>query len=37
VIPPDGHEPALAVAGSAVYLVGLAVHASVGRRAQPSR
>jgi MFS family permease len=34
VIPPDGYEPALAVAGVAVYLAGLAVHASVGRRAQ---
>lgn len=32
VIPPDGHEPALALAGAAVYLVGLAVHAAVGRR-----
>ena len=35
VIPPDGHEPALVVAGSVVYLVGLAVHASVGRRGRP--
>jgi len=34
VIPADGHEPALALAGVAVYLVGLAVHAGVGRRAQ---
>jgi hypothetical protein len=34
VIPADGHEPALVVAGSVVYLVGLAVHASVGRRAK---
>ena len=34
VIPDDGHSPGLALAGSAVYLVGLAVHASVGRRAQ---
>ncbi|HYZ66926.1 MAG TPA: MFS transporter [Mycobacterium sp.] len=33
VIPPDGYEPALALAGVAVYVVGLAVHASVGRRA----
>jgi MFS family permease len=33
VIPPDGYEPALALAGVAVYLVGLAVHAGVGRRA----
>jgi hypothetical protein len=34
VIPADGREPALVVAGSVVYLAGLAVHASVGRRAQ---
>ena len=34
VIPADGHSPALALAGSAVYLVGLAVHAGVARRAQ---
>jgi hypothetical protein len=33
VIPPDGHEPALVVAGAGVYLAGLAVHAVVGRRA----
>jgi MFS family permease len=31
VIPADGHSPALVVAGAAVYLVGLAMHASVGR------
>ena len=34
VIPANGHEPALVIAGSVVYLVGLVVHASVGRRAQ---
>jgi MFS family permease len=34
VIPPDGYEPALAIAGVGVYLVGLALHASIGRRAQ---
>jgi MFS family permease len=34
VVPADGDEPALALAGVAVYLVGLAVHAGVGRRAQ---
>jgi hypothetical protein len=34
-IPPDGYQPALALAGVAVYLAGLAVHASVGRRARP--
>jgi uncharacterized membrane protein len=33
VIPADGHEPALALAGVAVYLVGLAAHAALGRRA----
>jgi hypothetical protein len=36
VIPADGYQPALALAGVAVYLAGLAVHASVGRRARPS-
>jgi hypothetical protein len=35
VIPPDGHQPGLALAGVGVYLVGLAVHAAVGRRATP--
>jgi hypothetical protein len=35
VIPPDGHSTALAVAGAAVYLAGLAVHAGVGRRGRP--
>ena len=34
-IPPDGRSPGLVVAGSAVYLVGLAAHAFVVRRAQP--
>jgi hypothetical protein len=33
VIPADGHEPALALAGVAVYLVGLAAHAAIARRA----
>ncbi len=33
VIPPDGHEPALALAGVVVYLLGLAAHAAIGRRA----
>jgi hypothetical protein len=33
VIPPDGYQPALVPVGVGVYLVGLAVHASVGRRA----
>lgn len=31
VIPPDGRAPALAVAGAGIYLLGLAVHAKVGR------
>jgi MFS family permease len=35
VIPADGHEPGLALAGVGVYLFGLAVHATVGRRRQP--
>ncbi len=34
VIPADGRSPGLIVAGSAVYLVGLAVHAGVVRRTQ---
>ena len=34
VIPADGRSPGLVVAGSAVYLVGLAVHACVARRLQ---
>jgi Major Facilitator Superfamily len=33
VIPPDGQQPALALSGFGVYLVGLAVHAAIGRRA----
>jgi MFS family permease len=33
VIPPDGYQPALVLAGAGVYLAGLAVHASIGRRA----
>jgi hypothetical protein len=36
VIPPDGYQPALVLAGVAVYLVGLAVHATVGRRTGPT-
>lgn len=31
VIPADGRSPALVVAGAVIYLLGLAVHASVGR------
>ena len=33
VIPADGYQPGLALAGVGVYLAGLAVHASIGRRA----
>jgi hypothetical protein len=33
VIPADGYQPALVLAGVGVYLAGLAIHASVGRRA----
>ena len=36
LIPADGHAPALALAGTAIYLAGLAVHAAVGRRGQPA-
>jgi hypothetical protein len=36
VVPADGYAPALVVAGSAIYLLGLAVHAVVARRA-PTR
>jgi hypothetical protein len=32
VIPPNGLSPGLALAGSAVYLAGLAAHAVIGRR-----
>lgn len=34
IIPVDGRSPGLVLAGSGVYLLGLAVHASIGRRAQ---
>ncbi|MCV7155004.1 MFS transporter [Mycolicibacterium pyrenivorans] len=34
VIPPDGHAPALAVAGTGIYLAGLGAHAAVGRGAR---
>jgi MFS family permease len=33
VIPPNGYQPVLVLAGAGVYLAGLAVQASVGRRA----
>ncbi|MGE2727049.1 MFS transporter [Mycolicibacterium pulveris] len=35
VIPPDGREPALALAGVGVYLAGLAAHAAIGRGDRP--
>ncbi len=31
VVPPDGHAPGLALSGAGIYLVGLAMHARVGR------
>lgn len=36
VIPADGHAPVLALAGSAVYLAGLAAHSALGRPRQPA-
>ena len=36
VIPADGHSPGLVLAGSVVYLCGLAVHSVVGRGGQPA-
>lgn len=33
VIPEDGHAPGLVIVGSAFYLLGLAAHAFIGRRA----
>ena len=36
VIPADGHAPALVIAGSVVYLAGLAAHAAIGRRTTPA-
>jgi phosphoglycerol transferase MdoB-like AlkP superfamily enzyme len=33
VIPADGHQPALALAGVGVYLAGLAAHAGIARSA----
>jgi MFS family permease len=35
VIPKDGHAPAFVLFGSALYLLGLAIHSIVGRRSQP--
>jgi MFS family permease len=36
VMPPGGHQPALALAGAGVYLLGLAAHATLGRRIRRS-
>ncbi|MGZ8809360.1 MAG: MFS transporter [Mycobacterium sp.] len=36
VIPPGGHQPALALAGTGVYLLGLAAHATLGHRTRRS-
>lgn len=36
VIPPGGHQPGLVLAGSGVYLLGLAAHAALGRRRRPA-
>ncbi|TFV56409.1 MFS transporter [Mycobacterium sp. PS03-16] len=36
VIPAGGHAPGLAAAGVAVYLVGLALHAWIGKQARPA-
>jgi MFS family permease len=33
VVPANGYAPALAISGAGLYLVGLAVHAAIGRRA----
>jgi hypothetical protein len=35
VIPADGRSPALVCAGAALYLIGLALHAWIGRRGRP--
>ena len=36
VVPQDGHSPALVLAGTVLYLCGLAAHSIVGRRGQPA-
>jgi hypothetical protein len=36
VMPANGHAPGLVVSGAVVYLVGLLVHAAIGRRSGPS-
>lgn len=35
LIPDDGHAPAFALFGSALYVAGLVLHAVIGRRAEP--
>jgi MFS family permease len=37
LIPEDGHAPTFVVAGSLIYLIGLAIHSVIGRRGQPAR
>ncbi len=37
IIPRDGHSPSLVLAGTVLYLGGLAVHAVVGGRGRPAR
>ena len=36
VIPADGHAPGVAIAGTVLYLMGLAVYATVARRSRPA-
>lgn len=36
VVPADGHSPALVLAGTGLYVCGLAAHSIVGRRGQPA-
>lgn len=36
VMPAGGHQPGLVLAGSGIYLLGLAAHAAIGRRTRPS-
>jgi MFS family permease len=36
VIPDNGHAPAFVLFGSGLYLIGLAMHALIGRRGQPA-
>lgn len=36
LIPDDGHAPAFALFGSVIYLIGLTLHAVIGRRGEPA-